>query len=28
MYFVAKGLARVYYKRGGKEVSDYFAIDG
>jgi CRP-like cAMP-binding protein len=28
MYFVAKGLARVYYKRAGKEVSDYFAIDG
>lgn len=28
IYFIEHGLARVYYKREGKEVSDYFAIDG
>ncbi|HRJ31557.1 MAG TPA: Crp/Fnr family transcriptional regulator [Cyclobacteriaceae bacterium] len=26
-YFVVKGLARVYYNRKGKDITDYFAID-
>lgn len=26
-YFIEKGLARVFYKMKGKEVTDYFAID-
>jgi len=28
MYFIEKGLARVYYYQDGKDVTDYFAIDG
>lgn len=28
MYFVHKGLARVYYYRNDTEVTDYFAMDG
>lgn len=28
LYFVEKGLARVYYYQDGKDVTDYFAIDG
>lgn len=28
MFFIRKGLARVYYHRQDKEVTDYFAIDG
>lgn len=28
LYFVEKGLARVYYLQDGKDVTDYFAIDG
>ena len=28
MYFINKGLARVYYHMDGKDVTDYFAIDG
>lgn len=28
MYFVEKGLARVFYIHDGKDVTDYFAIDG
>lgn len=26
-YFIERGLARVYYKRKGKDITDYFAID-
>lgn len=28
MYFIKKGLARVYYHRDDMDVTDYFAIDG
>ncbi len=28
MYFIQRGLARVYYYHEGMEVTDYFAIDG
>jgi CRP-like cAMP-binding protein len=28
MFFIRKGLARVFYHREDKEVTDYFAIDG
>lgn len=28
MFFIHKGLARVYYQREDKDVTDYFAIDG
>jgi CRP-like cAMP-binding protein len=28
MYFIKKGLARAYYYHDGKDVTDYFAIDG
>jgi CRP-like cAMP-binding protein len=28
MYFIRKGLARVYYRMAEKDVTDYFAIDG
>ncbi|MCB0524937.1 MAG: Crp/Fnr family transcriptional regulator [Lewinellaceae bacterium] len=28
MYFIKKGLARAYYYHDGKEVTDYFAVDG
>lgn len=28
LYFVAEGSARVYYVRDGRDISDYFAVDG
>lgn len=28
MFFISEGLARVYYHREDKDVTDYFAIDG
>lgn len=28
MYFIERGLARAYYEHKGREVTDYFAIDG
>jgi CRP-like cAMP-binding protein len=28
MFFISKGLARAYYYHDGKDVTDYFAIDG